>query len=193
MVDFSIFEKNIPAMELKSYDKVWLPAFKGAFLILFGIIDMLRIFGSIRALAVLFIVLIGMISILLISTGILFKRSQFRGWTVTSGLVNALFCIYIGLNMEAGRDKIVWILLVWVLFYAVSEFVEAGIQYTRKNAFAALFVINALLTLLFGYFLYVLIGNFTSQGIFYLGVIAIVFGVTNLLSAYLLNQAKANA
>jgi uncharacterized membrane protein HdeD (DUF308 family) len=180
-------------MQLKSYDKIWLPAFKGAFLILFGIIDMLRIFGSIRALAVLFIVLIGMISILLISTGILFKRSLFRGWTVTSGLLNALFCVYLGLNMDAGRGKILWILLVWMLFYAVSEFVEAGIQYTRKNAFAALFIINALLTLLFGYFLYVLMGNFTAQGIFYLGVIAIVFGVTNLLSAYLLNQAKDNA
>jgi hypothetical protein len=177
-------------MELKSYDKTWLPAIKGAMLILFGIINMLRIYGSIRALSVLFIVLIGMISILLISTGVLFKRSGFKGWTITSGILNALFCIYLGLNMDAGRDKIVWIMLVWVLFYAVTELVEAGIQYTRRNAFAALFVINALLTLMFGYFLFVLIGNFTSQGIFYLGVIAVVFGITNLLSAFLLGQAK---
>ena len=30
----------------------------------------------------------------------------------------------------------------------------------QKNAFAAIFLLNALLTLLFGYFLYVLTGNF---------------------------------
>jgi hypothetical protein len=177
-------------MELKSYDKSWLPAFKGAFLILFGIIAMLRIFGSVRALAVLFIVLIGMTSVLLISTGILFKKSKYRGWTIVSGIINLVFCIYLGTNMDADRNVILWIILVWVLFYAVSEIIEAVLLFNQKNAFGALFVLNALLTLLFGYFLHVLIGNFTAQGIFYLGVIAFVFGVTNELSAYLLSRIK---
>ena len=54
-------------MEFKYYDKSWLPAIKGAFLIIFGIIAMSQILGSIRSLASLFIVLIGMIGIILIS------------------------------------------------------------------------------------------------------------------------------
>jgi uncharacterized membrane protein HdeD (DUF308 family) len=177
-------------MELKSYDKTWLPAFKGAFLILFGTIAMLRIFGSVRALAVLFIVLIGMTSVLLISTGILFKKSKYRGWTIASGLINLVFCIYLGTHMDADLDVILRIILVWVLFYAISEIIEAGLLFSQKNAFGALFVLNALLTLLFGYFLHILTGNFTAQGIFYLGIIAFIFGIANELSAYLLSRVK---
>jgi hypothetical protein len=177
-------------MELKSYDKPWLPAFKGAFLILFGIIAMLRIFGSVRALAVLFIVLIGMISVLLISTGILFKKSDFRGWTIISGVINLLFCIYLATHMDSPRNTILWIILIWVFYYAISELIEAGLLLNLKNAFGVLFLMNALLTLLFGYFLHVLMGNFTPQGIFYLGVIALVFGITNILSGYLLSLVK---
>lgn len=177
-------------MELKSYDKSWLPAFKGAFLILFGIIAMLRIFGTIKTLAVLFIALIGMMAILLISYGIMFKRSRFRGWTIVSGLVNLAFAIYLASQMGASRMEIVWIILCWVMFYAISEIIEAGILVSLNNAFAALYLLNALLTLLFGYFLYQLTGNFTEQGVFYLGLIALVFGLANTLSAYLLSRIK---
>jgi|WetSurSiteA1Bulk_404760.scaffolds.fasta_scaffold00682_8 hypothetical protein len=177
-------------MELKSYDKPWLPAFKGAFLILFGIIAMLRMVGTVRALAVLFIVLIGMVSLLLISTGILFRKTQFRGWTIASGILNLAFCFYLGVHTNSPRNEILWIILVWVLFYALSEFIEAGLLVSRQNAFAALYLLNAFLTLLFGYFLHVLMGNFTAQGVFYLGVIAVVFGIANELSAYLLSRIK---
>ena len=68
---------------------------------------------------------------------------------------------------------------------------KAGILISLKNAFATLFLINALLTLLFGYFLYVVSGNFTPQGVFYLGLIALIFGIVNELSAYLLSRIKA--
>jgi hypothetical protein len=177
-------------MELKAYDKPWLPAFKGAFLILFGIIAMLRIFGTIKALAILFIFLIGMVSVLLITTGILFRKTQFRGWTIASGIINLLFCIYLATQIHASRDEILWIILVWVLVYAVSEIVEAVLLFKEKNAFGALYLLNALLTLLFGYFMYLLMGNFTAQGIFYIGMIAFVFGIANQFSAFLLSKAK---
>lgn len=177
-------------MELKYYDKPWLPAFKGTFLILFGIIAMLRIFGSIHSLAVLFVVLIGMISILLLSTGILFKKSGFRIWTVLSGIINLGFCIVIALYIDSSRDEILWIVFLWLLFYAVSEIIEAGILIAQKNAFAALFILNALLTLLFGYFLLKVSGNITSQGVFLIGLIALVFGLVNVLSSYLLSRIR---
>jgi uncharacterized membrane protein HdeD (DUF308 family) len=177
-------------MELKSYDKLWLPVFKGAFLILFGIIAMLQIVGSIKMLAALFVMLIGMIALLLISTGLLFRRTKFRWWTIISGLINLAFCIYVAVNMASPRNLIIWTILVWVFFYALSEIIEAGLLFNTRNAFAALFLMNALLTLLFGYFLFVLLGNFTAQGVFYLGVIAFVFGIINELSAFLLNKVK---
>ncbi len=56
-------------MELKSYDKAWLPAFKGALLILFGIFSILWMFNTIKTLAVLFVALIGMMAFLLIGIG----------------------------------------------------------------------------------------------------------------------------
>jgi len=177
-------------MEFKYYDKSWLPAIKGAFLILFGIIAMSQIVGSIRSLASLFIVLIGMIGILLLSSGILMKKSSFRIWSIISGTINLLFCLILALKIEAPREAIAMVILFWIIFQAISEITEAGILFYLKNAFAALFLLNAMLTFLFGYFLNVLMGNFTPQAVFYVGVIALVFGTANELSAYMLSRIK---
>jgi len=177
-------------MDFKYYDKPWLPAIKGAFLIIFGILAMSQIVGSIRSLASLFIVLIGMIGILLASTGILVKKSKFRIWSIVSGVINLVFCLILALKIEAPRVQIAWVILTWVIFQALAEIAEAGILISLKNAFAALFLLNALLTMLFGYFLYVLTGNFTPQAVFYVGVIALFFGLANELSAYLLSRIK---
>jgi hypothetical protein len=183
-------------MELKSYDKPWLPAFKGIFLIIFGIVAMLQILGTIKSLAVMFIFLIAMIGILLIFTGLRYKNSQFRIWTIISGIVHLAFVVYLSTQIEtakdlyAAREGVSTVILIWLLFYALTELVEAGILVSLKNAFATLFLINALLTLLFGYFLYVVSGNFTSQGVFHLGLIALIFGIVNELSAYLLSRIK---
>ena len=183
-------------MELKSYDKPWLPAFKGAFLIIFGILAMLRIAGTITSLAVLFAFLIAVMGILLISTAIRYKTAGFRTWTIISGIVHLAFCIFLSTRVETAknvyeaREGVVLVILIWIIFYAITEIIEAGILISLKNAFATLFVLNALLTLLFGYFLYVLRGNFTPEGVFYVGIIAFVIGIVNLLSSYLLSRIK---
>ena len=183
-------------MELKYYDKPWLPAFKGVFLILFGIIAMLRIFGTIKALGALFAILIAMIGILLIATGIRYKKSSFRGWTIISGVLNLAFTVYLALKVDsakdisAAREGVSMVILIWVIFYAVTEIIEAGLLATMKNAFAALFMLNALLTLMFGYFLHIVTTNFTEQSVFYIGLIALVFGLVNILSSYLLSRVK---
>jgi hypothetical protein len=177
-------------MEFKYYDKSWMPAIKGAFLILFGIIAMSQIVGSIRSMASLFIALIGMIGILLISSTIMVKKTKFRIWSIASGLINLIFCLLLALKIEAPRVQIAWIILSWIIFQAIAEIIEAGIMITEKNAFAALFLLNALLTMLLGYFIYVLMGNFTPQAVFYVGLIAFFFGLANELSAWLLTRIK---
>jgi uncharacterized membrane protein HdeD (DUF308 family) len=177
-------------MELKYYDKPWLPAFKGAFLIIFGLIGMLQIFGSIKTLAVFFVALIGMMAILLIGSGIMDKKSRFRTWTFSSGLLNLAFAVNLATHLESSGKVILWIMLFWVIFYAITELIEAGILISLKNAFFSLYLLNALLTLLFGYFMYQLNGNFTERSVFFVGIIAFVFGVANELSAYLLSRIK---
>jgi len=183
-------------MELKSYDKLWLPSFKGAFLVLFGILAMMRVFGTIRSLAILFIILMAMTGILLIATGVRYKTAHFRLWTIASGVVSLVFVLIVSLQLENTqnitdmRNAILPVLIGWTVFYALTEIVEAGILVSFKNAFFTLFVINALLTLLFGYFLYILKNNFTEQGVFYIGLIALIFGIVNILSSYLLSRTK---
>jgi len=183
-------------MELKYYDKPWLSAIKGAFLIIFGILAILHIVGTIKSLAVLFALLIAMIGILMIAIGILNKKSSFRWWTIVAGAVNLAFCIFLAMNVDTAvslteaRTKVTILIFVWIMFYAVTELVEAGLLYSLKNAFAAVFVINALLSFTFGYFLYVVAGNFTPQSVTYIGIIALVTGIVNELSAYLLSRIK---
>jgi uncharacterized membrane protein HdeD (DUF308 family) len=183
-------------MELKSYDKPWLPAFKGGFLIIFAIIALLRIVGTIKSLAVLFAFLAAMIGILLIATGIRNTKSRFRSWTIISGVIHLSFCVILALRVDtakdiyAAREGVLSLILIWLLFYAITEIFEAGILFSRNNAFSALFIINALLTLLFAYFLNVVSGNFNLDGVFYLGLLALVLGLVNILSSYLLSRIK---
>jgi len=177
-------------MELKYYDKPWLPAFKGAFLIIFGIIAMLQIFGTLKTLAVFFVALIGMMAILLIGSGLLYKKSSYRGWTLSSGLLNLVFAINLATHLESSGKIILWIMLFWVFYYALSELIEAVLLIFQKNAFFSLYLLNALLTLLFGYFMYQLNDNYTERTVFFIGIIAFVFGIANELSAYLLSRVK---
>ena len=178
-------------MELKYYDKAWLPAFKGAFLIIFGLIGMLQIFGSIKSLAVFFVALIGMMAILLIASGFLYKKAKFRGWTLSSGLLNLAFAINLATHLESSGKIILWIMLFWVVFYALTELIEAVLLIVDKNAFFSLYLLNAFLTMLFGYFMYQLNDNFNERSVFFIGIIAFVFGIANELSAYLLSRIKA--
>jgi uncharacterized membrane protein HdeD (DUF308 family) len=177
-------------MEFKYYEKSWLPAIKGALLIIFGILAMLQIAGTIKSLAILFSMLTGMIGILLLSYTFFFGNNKFRIWTISSGIINLIFTLLIIIRVTAPRAEIVYLMIAWVFFNAITEIIEAGILYYEKNAFAAIFLLNALLTLLFGYFLYILTAAFNPQGVFYVGMIALVFGFANELSAYLLSRIK---
>jgi len=182
-------------MELKSYDKYWLQAAKGAFLIIFGVLGFLKIYGSIQTLAVFFGFLIGMIAFLSVLTGVYYKKNKHRIWTVVSGVLNLLFALYIisyigdraAENLNVLRSKIIWGIIFWTIFYGITELIEAGILFYSRNAFGVLFLINALLTILFSYALYVLITNFDEQRLINIAIVALVFGITNVLSAYLLS------
>jgi uncharacterized membrane protein HdeD (DUF308 family) len=177
-------------MELKSYEKPWLPAFKGAFLIIFGILAMIQIIGSIKALAMLLVTLISALGILLIATTILNKNTRYKTWNIVTGVLNLAFGIYLIIKVESPAIEIAWIILIWIIFYILTEFIEAGILISEKNAFAALFVQDGLLSILFGYFLYIAIGKFTPEAVFYIGIIALIIGITNVLSSYLLSRLK---
>ena len=138
-------------MELKFYDKSWLPAFKGGFLIVFGILAMLQITGTITSLAIFFSMLIGMIGILLIAATSSFRKKEVQAWSIINGIINLAFTFFIIIKATSPREEIVWIILAWIIFYAITECIEAGIMFSENNAFGALALINALLSLLFGY------------------------------------------
>ncbi len=106
------------------------------------------------------------------------------------GLINLAFAINLAIHLEDGARVILWIILFWVVFYGICELVEAGILISLKNAFFALYLLNACLTLLFGYFLFQLKDNFNERTVFFVGLIALVFGIANGLSAYLLSRLK---
>jgi uncharacterized membrane protein HdeD (DUF308 family) len=184
-------------MELKYYDKPWLPAFKGGFMIIFGIIALLRIVGTIKSLGVLFLILIAMTGILLLASGLRFEKAKSRYWTIASGIINLGFLVYLVVNITdtrsvvEARQDLMPVILIWLLFYAICEIVEAVILDAAKNAFMALFLINSILTLMFAYFLYVVTGNVTEQSVYYIGIMALAVGIVNVLSSYLLSRIKA--
>lgn len=177
-------------MELKYYDKSWLQAFKGGFLIIFGIISMLQIPGSIKSLGMFFSFFIGLTGFVLLVAPILLKQKKLRIWNIIIGIINLIFALFLIFKIDNPPLEIVWILVLWVVFNAVSELIEAAILFSQRNAFFAIFITHALLSTLFGYALYVLISDFTEEKVFNIGLIAIVFGLVNELSAFLLGIIK---
>ncbi|HSO89399.1 MAG TPA: hypothetical protein VLQ91_22795 [Draconibacterium sp.] len=179
-------------MELKYYDKSWLQAFKGGFLIILGIISTSQIPGSIKSLGMFFAFFIGLTGFVLIVAPILLKQKKLRIWNIFTGIINLLFALFLIFKIDNPPLEIVWILVVWVIFNAVTELIEAVILFSQRNAFFAIFITHALLSTLFGYALYVLISDFTPEKVFNIGLIAIVFGFINELSAFMLGVIKSD-
>ena len=176
-------------MKLKAYDKSYLLTFKGIFLILFGILGMLQIIGSIKVLFILFVLLISAIGTVSIASAALLKKTENKRWSIFTGIINLIFALSLILKMESASRDYLWMILFWIAFFVITELVEAVILFTRKNAFAALFLNNALISALFGYFLYIVLNDFVAFKVFNLGIAAIIFGSTNLLSSYILSKA----
>jgi uncharacterized membrane protein HdeD (DUF308 family) len=177
-------------MSPKYYDKSWLQAFKGGFFIILGIISMLLVPGSIYSLAMFFSFFIGLTGFVLIVANVILKKQKNRAWNISIGILNLLFALALILKMKATYIEILWIMLIWVIFNAVTELIEAGFLFFQKNAFFAVFLTHALLSSLFGYALYTLTSDFVAQKIFNIGLIALVFGLVNELSAFMLGSVK---
>jgi uncharacterized membrane protein HdeD (DUF308 family) len=151
---------------------------------------MVQIPGSIKSLAIFFAFFIGLTGFILIVAPILLKKKEFRIWNVITGIINLLFALILIFKMENPPLEIVWILIIWVVFNAVTEIIEAGILFHQKNAFTAIFLTHALLSLLLGYALYTLTFEYSPVKIFNIGLIALVFGIVNELSAFMLGTIK---
>jgi len=151
---------------------------------------MLQIYGSMQSAAIIFSFFIGLTGFVLFVAPVILKIKINRAWNFILGSANLAFALLIILKMNGLRMDIYVIIVYWMLFNAIAELIEAGILFLRKNAFFALFGIHFLLSLLMGSGFYNLIGNIDEQRLFNMGLIALVFGLVNELSAYMLSIKK---
>ncbi len=179
-------------MSPKYYSKSWLQAFKGGFFIILGIIAMLQISGSIKSLAILFSFFIGLTGFVLAAGSIILKKRENLFWNILTGILNLVFALLLIFVVNYSPQQIIWVLIVWVVFNAFTEIIEAFILALYGNSFFTVFIINALLSLLLGYGLYLIHIELTPERLFNIGLIALVFGLINEFSAILLNSVKKN-
>jgi hypothetical protein len=177
-------------MEIKHYKRAWLPGFKGALFIILGIIAMLQVTGTIKTLAVFFSALIIMIGLLLVSSTILFGRYKYPLWTIITGLIHLVIAVILIVKIDQPRETVLSIMMVWIIYNALTEFGECILLVINKNSLAAVFFENALLSLLLGLSIYGMLGDITAERVFNLGFVAVVFGLVSLASAYLLSTVK---
>ena len=177
-------------MELKYFGKPWLQAFKGAFFVLLGIIVMLQVPDTLYSISIFFSFFIGLTGFVLILAPYLLKINAQRKWNLFLGIINLAFAVMIILKMEQPRIEIYLIIVYWIILNAITEVVEAVMLYINKNAFFALFLMNALLSSLMGLGFYNLITETDNQRWFNMGFIAMVVGLVYELSAYLLKSIK---
>jgi uncharacterized membrane protein HdeD (DUF308 family) len=133
---------------------------------------------------------IGLTGFVLLVAPIVLKKKELRIWNIVTGIISLLFALLLIFKKDSPALEIVWILIYWVVFNAGTEIIEAGILFYQKNAFTAIFITHALLSLLFGYALFTLTSDFTAEKVFNIGLVALVFGLVNELSAFMLGSIK---
>jgi hypothetical protein len=152
----------------------------------------LQVQGSVHSLAIFFSFFIGLTGFVLTVAPILLKNRKNMVWKILVGIINLLFALVIILKLKDDRIDIFWIVVIWVLFNALTELIEAIILASKRNAFFAVFIIQTLLSLLLGLGLYNLIVNFNSERLLNVGIVTIIFGIVNELSAFLLGIIKTS-
>jgi hypothetical protein len=176
-------------MEIKSYENPWIPTIKGVFFILFGIMALTQT-GSFATLSIFFVILMFLIAILFLAVAFLIKEAKNKPWLIVSGLINLGFGVWLASNFNGSKEYLSWIIVVWIVYSMVSDFIEAGILFKAKNALGALFVINGIITLFFAYVTISIFKDITPQRLDYLGLMAFVIGLVSELTAYLFSKAK---
>lgn len=176
-------------MEIKSYENPWIPTIKGVFFILFGILAITQT-GAFATLSVFFVILIFMIGILFLAVSFLIKDAKNKTWLIISGLINLGFGVWLASNFNGSIEYLSWIIVIWIIYSMVSDFIEAGILFKAKNALGALFVINGIITLFFAYITINIFRDATPQRLEFLGILALVIGLISELSAYLFSKAR---
>jgi hypothetical protein len=151
---------------------------------------MLQVTGSIKSLAMIFSFFIGMTGFVLIVAPLILKKGKLISWNFLTGVLHVVFALILIFIADYPGEQIVWALLVWVIYNAVTEIIEALILLNKKNSFSGIFMINALLSLLLGYGLYLILKEITPEKLFNIGLIAVVFGLINELSAFMLGSVK---
>lgn len=177
-------------MEPKYYDKPWILSFKGAFLILLGTLFMFKLPGTIYSVGIFFSFFIGLTGMVLIAGTIALRKNENKIWNIVLGILNLCFALLIILRLDNTGTAIYWVLVIWIIFSAFTEIIEAVLLIFKRNSFFTVFLANAFLTFLFGLGLNNLARDFTEERLFNLAFISIVFGVVNELSAYLLKSVK---
>jgi uncharacterized membrane protein HdeD (DUF308 family) len=177
-------------MSPKYYDKSWLQVFKGAFLIILGVLSMDQVVGAVSSLAIFFSLFIGMTGLVLVAAPIILKKKENFYWNILSGVFHLVFAVLLIFIADSSSEQIIWVLLLWVVYNALTELIEALILFNQRNSFSAIFIIHALLSLLLGYGLYLILIEFTPERVFNIGLIAVVFGLVNELSAFMLKSVK---
>jgi hypothetical protein len=176
-------------MEIKSYDNPWIPSIKGVFFILFGIMALLQT-GTFETLSVFFVILIFLIGILFLAVAFLVKESKHKPWLVTSGIINIGFGVWLATQYGGSKDYLAWIIAFWIIYSMLSDFIEAGMLFRKKNALGALYVINGIITLFLAYVTFNIFQDVTPQRLDYLGLMAFVIGLVSELTAYLFSKAR---
>jgi len=176
-------------MEIKSYDNPWIPSIKGVFFILFGIMALLQT-GTIETLSVFFVILIFLIGILFLAVAFLVKESKHKPWLIISGILNFGFGIWLASQYGGSKDYIAWIIITWIFYSMISDFIESAMLFREKNALGALYVINGIITLFFAYVTIKIFEDVTPQRLDFLGLMAFVIGLVSELTAYLFSKAR---
>lgn len=127
-------------------------------------------------------------------------KSFYKPWL---SAIKGVFLILFGIGaifQITGSIKILSILFIVPVIAMSILFLNAGTLFVKsksrslliymKNVIGMHLIINVLLSLLFAYFFYMVLGNFTPQSLLYIGIIVLITGVINVISSNLLRRLQ---
>jgi uncharacterized membrane protein HdeD (DUF308 family) len=162
---------------------------KGVFYFLFGLMALMQT-GTFSTLSVFFVILIMLIAILFLAVAFLVKDVKNKSLLIVSGLINLGFGIWLAFNYDGSIQVLLRIIVSWIVYSMLSDFIEAGIMFRQKNALGVLHLINGIIVLFFAYVTVHIFRDPTHQRLDYLGLMAFVIGLVSELTAFLFSKAR---
>ncbi len=185
-------------MKSFKFQRPWLLSVRGIALIVMGLVAIIQQPHTLQPLLLIFALLYGFNMFLALIETIVLKREKLAGFVLVGTLINVLLLLLFvvaffkyespSTTIESARYFGLFIIFLTLFWAFITDVLEWIALIRKKNRFAAVFLINSILTLMVAIFFYSFFDGVKEISLRYFGYLAIGTGLIFFVMQMLLNN-----